>query len=112
MTDEAANEVNRSARVQPKNHERITPEGVPFFYTNFSAFRTSITDITIDHGLLVEATEEKRVYRDVVTVVMSPQHARNFADVLEGNLKAYEDQFGPIPRSPDEDKDSNEPSDE
>ncbi len=91
---------------------KITPEGLPTFYANNVAFRTLFWDFTLDFGQVVEASDEGLVIRDVATVVLAPQHARVFAEVLLRNIAQYEEQFGPIPRPPEADTGAGEPAGE
>ena len=82
--------------------ERITSVDAPAIYANNVSLRTNLWDIRMEFGEVVEASEERLLIRDTVTVLMSPQHARIFAELLARHIRDYEAKFGPIPRPPDE----------
>jgi hypothetical protein len=83
--------------------ERSRPEGVPTFYANNANFKTSLWDLTIDFGVIVgQSSTGGPKIQDVATVIMSPQHAKIFVEVLARNIQGYEEQFGEIPRPPQE----------
>ncbi|MEA2512338.1 MAG: hypothetical protein QOJ59_1825 [Thermomicrobiales bacterium] len=87
--------------------ERIHPDGIPVFYANNVGFRISVWDFALDFGMMIDANDERILVRDAATVIMSPQHAKVFSEVLARNVKNYEEQFGELKVSaaPQEDVD-------
>jgi len=104
MTEGAMDGPGRSTPTPDQKVEKITPEGLPHFYVNNVGLRMSIWDFVLDFGIILEADVDKLTFRDVATIVMSPQHAKAFAKVLTRHIKGYEDQFGRIPLPPDFDE--------
>ena len=82
MTENDGGQVKTGEMSRSQRIELITAEGVPTFYANNVSFRTSFWDFTMDFGLLMEATEERMLIRNVATVILSPQHTALFAQVL------------------------------
>lgn len=75
-------------------------EDTPTYYANNVSFRTSFWDFTMDFGLIMEATEDVIRVGNVATVILAPQHAVQFAEVLNLSIQKYEALYGPIPRPP------------
>ncbi len=80
---------------------RVRAEDVPTYYANNVGFRVSLWDFTMDFGSILEASEQRLVYRDDATVIMSPQHALVFSELLIQHIARYQEQYGPIPKAPD-----------
>ncbi|MHB8890346.1 MAG: DUF3467 domain-containing protein [Acidobacteriaceae bacterium] len=72
-------------------------EALNWNYANAVTVGMSIWDIRLRFGFAVQATEESLKIKDVSQVVMSPQHAKALANLLNSRLKKYEEQFGPLP---------------
>ncbi len=102
MPQDPTDTLQQSEEIGSRKLTRITatPDGTPLFYTNNASFRTSFWDFTMDFGQLLEASETDLVVKDMVSIVMSPQHAVAFAETLALQLEGYERQFGPITRIP------------
>lgn len=89
---------------KPKNPE--TPEkrfetfrsaNYASVYANSAQVRTTIWDIAMVFGELVTTPDSKQVQiEEKIRVVMSLTHAKALLAVLQRDLKAYEEQFGPI----------------
>lgn len=79
--------------------ERITPEGRPVFYSNISALGSTVWDFTMDFGMILDTSKNRLRFQDVARVVMSPQQALVFSEVLSNHVRQYEEKFGRIPRS-------------
>ncbi len=107
MAENTTGDVDHEAPPERSEHVKVTrlnPGEAPTFYANNVSFRTLFWDFALDFGQVVDISEEAGlIIRDVATVVMAPQHARVFAEVLLRNVRAYEEQFGPIPRPPEAD---------
>ncbi|WP_416828208.1 DUF3467 domain-containing protein [Ectobacillus polymachus] len=72
----------------------------PFvIYCNFAGVSVGVNDISIE--LKRQSPQQEVTYG---TVIMSPQLAKNFANVLLNSVKQYEDLFGTIPNQPDDNK--------
>lgn len=80
--------------------ERIKSESTPTIYANNVEIQQSSFDFRLRFGLVESATPELVRVRDVVTVYMSPQHAKSVADLLNKQLVAYEKSFGPLKPGP------------
>ena len=71
-------------------------EGVPKFYANNVELRLSPWDFRITFGEVLDATEDGLIIERKVIVSMSPQHTKAVLDLLERNVKRYEEEFGEI----------------
>ena len=112
MTDDTTDGTGPQTPTKRQSLERITPEGRPLFYANNVSIEWSIWDFALDFGIVVEADDERILFRDAARVIMSPQHALVFAEVIARNVEKYEAQFGPIPRHPGITLDDDEPGGE
>ena len=63
-------------------------------YTNLTSLSRSGNDIIIDFARIVPG---KGVARIESRVIMSPEHAKRLAVLLQRNLEEYEKRFGKIP---------------
>jgi hypothetical protein len=67
-------------------------------YSNTTKVGFGPWDIRLIFGHIVEgASPSQQVSEDLVTIVMSPQHAKVLIASWEKVIKAYEGQFGAIP---------------
>jgi hypothetical protein len=57
---------------------------------------TSLFDIRVTVGEIVEATDAEILFEDRLSIIFSPQHAKAFLGLLVHNLKKYEAEFGEI----------------
>lgn len=62
-------------------------------YSNWVMITYSPSEFIIDFGRILPGLPKTRVYS---RIVMTPQHVKRMLDVLEKNVKAYEDKFGGI----------------
>lgn len=69
-------------------------------YTNSIGIEASIFDIKLDLKYLSTDDNDKKTTKDLCEVVMSPQHAKAFSNVLKNTIEAYEKQFGEIELKP------------
>jgi hypothetical protein len=65
-------------------------------YANFTNVESNFNDIRIVFGEVLEASTEKVVGEDKVTIIMSPEHAKSVAQALETVISQYEKLFGAI----------------
>ncbi len=65
-------------------------ESFQTIYINGSRIGLSPFDIRVTFGLLLEVTPSNAVNSELVTVVMSPQHAKSLARILNENIKNWE----------------------
>jgi len=80
-----------------KNFSEI--EDIPTIYANNVEIMTSIYDIRIDLGLVTSLnTETNELFIEKqAKIFMSPQHAKDFLNVMEKQINNYEKNFGKIP---------------
>ena len=81
----------RDIVIIPLEHE------LPWLYSNATNVGWSIWDIRLTFAFAEAATEESLKLRQVAKIVMSPQHAKSLAGLLNSRLKIYEEKFGPLP---------------
>lgn len=74
-------------------------ERVPPVYTNQTEVATSVWDFRYRFGLVVETTDEAVVVDPLVTVYMSPTHAKTFLRILSQKVAQYEEMHGAIPEA-------------
>ncbi len=72
----------------------------PTYYSNTIEVVGSLWDVRLRIGEIVNADDSQLVMREKAKVFLSPQHAVVLAEILEKNIKRYEELFGPIPRRP------------
>lgn len=77
---------------------RTNTEEAPMFYSNNLLLQTSVWDFKLAFGIVADATEDSLMVKSVVTVMVSPQHAKALNALLTRQLKQYESQYGPIPQ--------------
>lgn len=73
-------------------------------YVNNAQIAVSIWDVTLQFGRVVSDDNEKILVKDEVTVIMSLQHAKAFAQILRENIDKYEKQIGTLHTSPPDTK--------
>jgi hypothetical protein len=62
----------------------------------------SFIDFKFFFGEIVEATQEKLVIEERVSVIMSPEQAKSVLRLLDTQISNYESNFGPIRNPPGE----------
>ena len=67
------------------------PKTIPEVYTNAALANISPYEFELTLGL---ASSNYEGVRPVVNVRMSPQFAREFAELLQNNVRLYEEKFG------------------
>lgn len=77
--------------LHPVNDE---PEVTPVFYCNSVNLTMTVYDMTLLFALAQGPEPEDQM--EVVKVVMSPQHAKTLARMMEDYLENYESEIGPI----------------
>jgi len=70
----------------PKEHS----EGV---YSNVAFMNFNQSEFVVDFGRILPAVPEATIYS---RIILSPQHAKRLMQLLDRNLKKYEEQFGDI----------------
>ena len=73
-------------------------EGV---YSNLALMTHSPAEFIIDFARIVPGAQKAKVYS---RIIMTPQHAKALLDVLERNIKAFEDKHGQIKKVGPEDQ--------
>ncbi len=70
---------------------------LPVIYANSVQSKVSFFDVQLVLGFIEEFRPDHSVLvKNLVTVVMSPQHAKALRDALIQNINAYEEAFGTI----------------
>lgn len=70
-------------------------EEVPDIYANSVNLTMSIYDVTLHFALANGPNPEDQ--KELVRVIMSPQHAKVMIQMLQENLENYEEEIGVIP---------------
>ena len=66
-------------------------------YTNSIGVNASVFDVKVLINYISDNNEKKQAEKDnICEVVMSPQHAKAFLNVLEKTINTYEESFGEI----------------
>lgn len=81
-------------------HERKQAEGHFDLYANNAQVVTSYFDFQLSFGEVLEASKEKLVTEDMITIKMSPQLAKRLRDILGEQVSQYEGKYGVIPTAP------------
>src|SRR3989304_820553 len=78
--------------------EIATAQGAAYriHYVNSSRMAVSPWDVRLTVGQVIEAAG-RQVNQDEATLIMSPQHAKQFLQSLEKTIRQYEEMFGAIP---------------
>ena len=66
-------------------------------YANNAQVVSSYYDFHLSFGLILEASNEKLVTEDAVTIKMSPQLAKRLRDIIIEQVDKYEESYGLIP---------------
>jgi hypothetical protein len=69
----------------------VGAESAPRIYSNNVSISVSPWDIRLRFGQIEEATPEKLVVRELVTIFLSPQHAKLFSDLLAQKMAQYDE---------------------
>ena len=106
MIDRVVKESVDSKDLQDRLIEHITSDNLPVLYSNNVAMQSSLWDFRMDFGQIMQADIEAFVFKDLLTVIMSPQHAKVFSEVLAKHVEAYEKKYGAIPTAPEAEKEA------
>jgi hypothetical protein len=68
-------------------------------YANNAQITGNYFDFQVAFGEILEASLEKLVTEDLVTVKMSPQLAKRLSELLISHIEKYEAMFGAIPEA-------------
>ena len=66
-------------------------------YANNVQVRGTFFDIRVIVGEFLHNDNDEIVFREDITVVFSPQHAKAFSKLLENQISDYEKKYGDIP---------------
>lgn len=75
---------------------QVGEQDLPSVYTNNVEVTATPWDFRLTFGEVVNATKSGITVRPNIRVVMSPQHAKAFANVLLNNVAEYEKRMGAI----------------
>ncbi len=70
-------------------------------YSNLALMTHSPAEFIIDFARIVPGSQKAKVYS---RIIMTPQHAKALLDVLERNIKAFEEKHGQIKKAGPEDQ--------
>lgn len=70
-------------------------------YSNWAMISYGPSEFIIDFGRMLPGLPKIRVYS---RIVMTPQHFKNLAKIVEKNVEGYEQKFGEIKTLHDDDK--------
>lgn len=62
-------------------------------YSNWVMITYSPSEFVIDFGRILPGLPKAKIYS---RIVMTPQHVKRLLDVLQKNVKSYEEKFGEI----------------
>jgi hypothetical protein len=80
---------NKKKQINVKLDEQIG-EGV---YSNFFMITNSTSEFVLDFGRILPGVPSAKIYSRVLT---TPQHAKQLLQILENNIKKFEEQNGEI----------------
>ncbi len=66
------------------------------FYSDRAEFRVSPFDVKINLYTTQELPTKETLLVEHATLIMSPQHAKQFCEVLLSNIESYEREFGEL----------------
>lgn len=81
---------------EPRTIERRRTAGYSATYAENVNVELSLFDFRITVGEIVEVTEDRAVFEDRLSIILSPPHAKVFTALMATNLKKYEAEFGEI----------------
>jgi hypothetical protein len=83
------NQPNQPTQINIKIDEKVG-EGT---YANFFVITNSPSEFIMDFGRILPGIPDARIYTRVLS---TPQHAKQFLQLLQKNIDGYEKQFGEI----------------
>ncbi len=81
----------------PKMREIVVDENHKTFYVNSVQIQQSLYDFKLIFGLFDTLPNGKTQITNLETILISPQHAKELANVLTENVRLYEENFMPLP---------------
>src|SRR5438046_1347739 len=88
----------------PQGDEKPAVQRFPVVYTNATSMAFSIYDFRILFAEQRLGTADKVQHKNLVEVVMSPPHMKQFVKVMAEKLAEYEATFGTLPVVPPEEE--------
>ncbi len=80
-------------------HEQRRATGHIEVYANNAQITATYFDFQVVFGEILEASKEKLVTEDSVTIKMSPQLAKRLSEILQTHIGKYETMYGAIPQA-------------
>lgn len=77
--------------------KRIQSHKHRLYYATNTQVRGSFFDIRVIVGEIVPGDNDENVFREDVSVVFSPQHAKAVSELLKQQITDYEKKYGDIP---------------
>lgn len=99
MSEDQLRELGASV-ISGASLEMLPPDGeIPVIYTNSMQLKISVFDLLLDLGVNIGIENDRARVKPVARIIMSPQHAKVLASLLDTHVKAYEAAFGKIPEA-------------
>ena len=76
--------------------EPVYPEHLDTIYSNHVQFNISVWDVTFNFGTIDPPPGKDQAPKAFIhtRIIMSPNHAKQFAKILNENIEKYEEIFG------------------
>ncbi len=97
MAENAPRGRNTRVRLHGKEIVQIGREEAPTFYANNVLLQSSVWDVKLNFGLLVDSDDETVTVQSIASVILSPQHAKAVSEILNTQIAHYEATYGLIP---------------
>lgn len=86
----------KKQKKKEREQKYIPAEGFISTYANSVRVGITLWDFSLVFGEIEEATPDFLSVKENARVMMSPEHAMAFFEVLQRNIKLYEEKFGKI----------------
>jgi hypothetical protein len=90
---EGANRMDQQRQQQQQIKVELKEPEAEGIYSNWVMITYSPSEFVIDYGRILPGLPKTRVYS---RIVMTPQHVKRHLELLEKNVKSYEEKFGEI----------------
>ncbi|SRR6266542_1622362 len=96
---DSENEAKEASLMATKPIIRQRAEDHKTIYANQAQVGTSVYDINIVFGQVLEVRDDAMVVEDKIKIFMSPAHAKALTALLAGAVLTYEKTFGILPNT-------------
>jgi len=97
MADIEDGKLSEDQKKKKTRFKRIQSDKHRLYYASNTQVRGSFFDIRIIAGEIVQSDDDEAVFREDVSVVFSPQHAKAVSKLLKQQITDYEKKHGDIP---------------